>query len=62
MTTHREFLFAKVPDGMPTEDCFELVERAIPQAGDGQVLVKTHFLSIDPYMRRAMSGSTRLRI
>ncbi len=57
MTTHREFQFAKVPSGMPTEDCFKLVEAAIPQAGEGEVLVKTHFLSIDPYMRRAMSGS-----
>lgn len=57
MSTHREFQFAKVPDGMPTEDCFKMVEAAIPQAGDGEVLVKTHFLSIDPYMRRAMGGS-----
>ena len=57
MTTHREFRFAKAPDGMPTADCFELVEAAMPQAGAGEVLVKTHFLSIDPYMRRAMGGS-----
>jgi NADPH-dependent curcumin reductase CurA len=57
MTTHRELHFAKVPDGLPTEDCFKLVETAIPSPGDGEVLVKTHFLSIDPYMRRAMSGS-----
>ena len=29
----------------------------MPQPGEGEVLVKTHFLSIDPYLRRAMSGS-----
>lgn len=57
METHREFLFEKVPEGMPTEDCFKLVEVARPLAGNGDVLVKTRFLSIDPYMRRAMSGS-----
>lgn len=57
MATHREFLFAKAPDGMPDAACFELVEAAMPQAGPGEVLVKTHFLSIDPYMRRAMGGS-----
>jgi len=57
MATHREFQFANVPDGMPTQDCFQLVEVPIPQPAAGEVLVKTHFLSIDPYMRRAMSGS-----
>jgi len=57
MATHREFQFVKVPEGMPTEDCFQLVEVAMPQPQVGEVLVRTHFLSIDPYMRRAMSGS-----
>lgn len=57
MSTHRELHFAKTPSGVPTEDCFRLVEVAIPQPGEGEVLVKTHFLSIDPYMRRAMGGS-----
>ena len=57
MPTHREFHFVKVPDGMPSEDCFRIVEAAMPQPGPGEVLARTHFLSIDPYMRRAMSGS-----
>lgn len=59
MATHREIRFVKAPEGMPTEDCFEVVEVAKPQAGEGEVLVATHFLSIDPYMRRAMSGIQR---
>ena len=57
MTTHREFRFVKPPDGMPGEDCFQLIETEIPEPIDGQVLVQTHFLSIDPYMRRAMGGA-----
>jgi NADPH-dependent curcumin reductase CurA len=41
---------------MPDAGCFELVEAPIPTPADGQVLVRTHFLSIDPYMRRMMGG------
>lgn len=59
MPTHREFRFVKVPDGMPSEECFELVEATMPEPGAGQVLVKTHYLSIDPYFRNAMTGATR---
>jgi NADPH-dependent curcumin reductase CurA len=33
-----------------------MVEASMPQPKDGQVLVETHFLSIDPYMRRMMGG------
>jgi len=52
----RVILFNKRPDGMPTEDCFLLSEAPVPEIADGEVLVKTHFLSIDPYMRNAMRG------
>ena len=57
MAKNKEILFVKAPDGMPSEDCFRLVETAMPEPADGQVLVQTHFLSIDPYMRRAMGGA-----
>ena len=56
MATHREFIYAKVPNGMPDVGCFRLVETAMPKPADGQVLARTHFLSIDPYMRRQMGG------
>lgn len=59
MATHREIQFAKAPDGMPTEDCFQVVEAPMPVPGEGQVLAKTHYLSIDPYFRNAMAGSNR---
>ncbi len=54
--TQRVILFRKRPEGMPSEDCFLLSEAPVPDIGDGEVLVKTHFLSIDPYMRNAMGG------
>ncbi len=39
------------PDGMPTPSDFELVEEPTPEPAPGQVLTRTLFLSIDPYMR-----------
>jgi len=56
MSTHREFHFVKPPEGLPTSACFELIETATPQPGEGEVLVATRYLSIDPYFRNAMAG------
>lgn len=56
MATHREIIYVRAPDGMPDAGCFRLVEAPIPRPADGQVLARTHFLSIDPYMRRQMGG------
>jgi NADPH-dependent curcumin reductase CurA len=56
VATHREFIYVKVPDGMPDVGCFRLIETPMPKPADGQVLARTHFLSIDPYMRRQMGG------
>ena len=56
MTTHRQFIYARAPEGMPDERCFRLVEAPMPEPADGQVLVRTHYLSIDPYFRRMMGG------
>ncbi|MFV0299157.1 MAG: NADP-dependent oxidoreductase [Hyphomicrobiaceae bacterium] len=57
MTTHRVIRYIKEPDGLPDAGCFRIEDAPIPQAGEGQVLVKTRYLSIDPYMRRMMSGT-----
>ena len=56
MATHREIIYVRAPDGMPDAGCFRLVEAPMPRPADGQVLARTHFLSIDPYMRRQMGG------
>jgi NADPH-dependent curcumin reductase CurA len=54
--THREIIYVRAPDGMPDAGCFRLVEVPVPRPAEGQVLARTHFLSIDPYMRRQMGG------
>jgi NADPH-dependent curcumin reductase len=56
VTTSREIIYIKAPDGMPDVSCFRLVEAPMPKPADGQVLARTRFLSIDPYMRRQMGG------
>lgn len=41
---------------MPTDDNFLLRTSPIPEVKDGEVLVETIYLSVDPYMRGRMSG------
>jgi NADPH-dependent curcumin reductase CurA len=45
----------KRPTGAPGRDNFEAVEDAIPTPGPGEVVTRTLFLSIDPYMRGRLS-------
>jgi NADPH2:quinone reductase len=54
--TSRKFLLAKRPEGKPDRDTFELVEEAIPEPGPGEVVVRTLYLSVDPYMRGRMNA------
>src|SRR5258707_15037004 len=53
---NRQFKLAARPVGMPKESDFSLVETPMPVPGDGQVLVKTTYLSVDPYMRGRITG------
>jgi NADPH-dependent curcumin reductase CurA len=53
---HRVVLAAH-PEGRPTPECFRLEAVAVPEPAEGRVLLRTLFLSLDPYMRILMSGS-----
>jgi leukotriene B4 12-hydroxydehydrogenase/15-oxo-prostaglandin 13-reductase len=53
---NRQITLAARPKGFPKESDFKLVNSAIPTIGDGQVLVRTIYLSVDPYMRGRISG------
>jgi NADPH-dependent curcumin reductase CurA len=50
-----QVIFRSRPEGFPSEDNFEVVRSDVPKAGDGQVLRKTIYLSVDPFMRGRMS-------
>jgi NADPH-dependent curcumin reductase CurA len=53
----RRIALASRPDGAPVDDNFNLLEQAIPTPGDGEVLVKVHYMSLDPYMRGRMDDA-----
>jgi len=55
MTTNKQIVLASRPAAEPTVDNFRLVETTVPALKDGQVLVRHHFLSLDPYMRGRMN-------
>ena len=52
---NRQILLVKRPAAMPDESCFKLVTSSMPQPTNGQVLVRTRFISVDPYMRGRMN-------
>jgi hypothetical protein len=43
------------PQGMPTNDNFELKDVELPPLADGMIRVRNHWLSVDPYMRGRMN-------
>jgi NADPH-dependent curcumin reductase CurA len=53
VTSHEWHLVAR-PHGEPQPSDFALREAKIPPLGEGQVLVRNLYLSVDPYMRRRM--------
>ena len=51
---NKEIRLASRPAGMPTLDNFNTVETVAPQPKDGEVLVRTVYISVDPYLRGRM--------
>ncbi len=47
----RKWIITKPSRGQYTPDCLELKELEVPTVGEGQILIKTHLLSIDPTTR-----------
>src|SRR5215510_13591762 len=54
---NRQILLRSRPHGPPSLDNFELVEKPVPTPGEGEVLMRTLYLSLDPYMRGRMSAA-----
>jgi NADPH-dependent curcumin reductase CurA len=55
--TNRQWILSERPVGEPTDKTVKLVETDIPKTGDGQMLLRTMYLSLDPYMRGRMSDA-----
>jgi NADPH-dependent curcumin reductase CurA len=54
-TTAQAWHLVRRPHGIPTDDDFSLDTSTLPAPGEGQVLVRNTFLSVDPYMRGRMN-------
>jgi NADPH-dependent curcumin reductase len=52
--TYQRVVLASRPEGAVQEDNFRLEQVPVPTPGAGEVLVRNHFLSLDPYMRGRM--------
>ena len=55
MPTNHIIVLDNRPEAEPTPSNFKMVTAETPELQEGQVLVKHHFLSLDPYMRGRMS-------
>jgi NADPH-dependent curcumin reductase CurA len=53
----REVRLLARPRGAPSEQLFEVVETAIPEPAEGEVLVRNAYFSVDPYMRPRMNDA-----
>jgi len=51
---NKEIRLASRPTGMPTLANFQIVDSDVPQPKDGEVLVRTLYISVDPYLRGRM--------
>lgn len=57
MTTYQRIVLASRPKGEVEAGNFRLETVDVPAIGDGQLLIRNHYLSLDPYMRGRMSDA-----
>lgn len=58
-TLNKQIVLAARPAGFPKESDFQLVESPVPKAGPDQFLVRSLYLSVDPYMRPRIAAGGR---
>lgn len=54
---NRRWVLARRPDGIPRAEDFKLETTSVAEPGEGQILVRTHFIGIDPGMRARLDAS-----
>ncbi len=53
---NRQILLKRRPSGLPVSEDFAIVEAKLPEPGEGEVVLRGIYLSLDPYMRGRISG------
>src|SRR5436305_4953882 len=56
-SVNRQILLKSRPEAAPSLANFELARGPVPQPDEGEVLMRTLYLSLDPYMRGRMSDA-----
>ena len=51
MLINRQVILSSRPEGIPQAEHFQITETALPQPRPGQVLIRNHFLAVEPAMR-----------
>ncbi len=59
-TKFREVHLIRRPEGLPREHDFKLVDAELPDIGDGEVLIKQLYMSVDPAMRPRLTNGYEL--
>ena len=54
---NQRWLLDKRPEGMPEDNCWKWEEVDVPELKNGEILIKSLYLSIDPYMRGRMNDA-----
>jgi len=54
---YRRVVLASRPEGAPEPKNFELIEDGLPDPGEGELIARTIYLSLDPYMRGRMNDA-----
>ena len=57
MSDNRKFILKRRPQGMPVPEDFELSNEALPDITDGEILVRNHYISLDPAQRGWMDDT-----
>ena len=51
---NQSILLRNRPQGKPSRQDFEIIEEEDPQISEGEILLKAHYVSVDPYLRGRM--------
>lgn len=57
LQVNRQITLASRPFGAPTNENFEMIQTEVPKPKNGEILLRTVYLSLDPYMRGRMSDA-----
>lgn len=55
---NRQIVLSSFPEGMPTSGIFDIREAPMQEMSEGELMVKSRYLSVDPYMRGRMNPNS----